>query len=625
MAEDFTVVVEVDFTADGTWTDITGYVRLDDRITITRGRGDEQAEVRPGTLSLVLDNRDGRFTPGSPASPYWPNVKKGRPIRVRVVHDGGESTRFHGYVNEWPVTWDGGTAVTLSHVTATDVFKRLGNLAAKRSLLELEMLAHHPDAYYTLAEQSGARSAGDSSGNGRPSMGRYQYGGGGTGEVDFGDGTGPGTDGLPAVVFRPESSSVGWFLATPRSTTATGSIVLACWMNTTVKGRVFMALWGGDSIALTVKTNAADGKLNVAVSNGGTATISGGLAGSPNLADGQTHLVTVLVQPGGPTYASVDGGPLGMVGSFAPSPDFGPWVNMPAYRWIFAGAGPSFAGPVAPGSLFDGILSHLWYAQRETMPDWTEVWEAGNPETTPDRFERACRLIGVTGTTVGTSETDIGGQAVAGRAPIQVLRDVAGVESGLVYASRSDASVVFECRTHRYNRPSSLTLTADQLAEGGLAWSDDDQHLVNDVTHKRDGGADQRWTDMSSTAAYGTYADDVTLPWASDTDALLAAQWKVSNGADPPPRITSVSVVANTLDTYGDVLVLDLSDVVTLTGLPAGSPQTETAVHMEGYTEVIDYRHHAITFNTSPAAVSRVWRLGVAGESELGVNTKLSL
>ncbi|GGS87687.1 hypothetical protein GCM10010156_52760 [Planobispora rosea] len=624
MAENFTPLVEVDFELNGTWTDITAYVRVADRITITRGRGDEQTEVRPGTLALVLNN-DGRFTPGNPAPPYWPNVKKGRPIRVRVLHAGGESTRFHGYVNEWPVTWDGGGAITLSRVTATDIFKRLGTLAPMRSLLEQETLAHGPDAYYTLAEQAGAESAGDTSGHGHPPMGVYTYSGGGTGEVDFGDGAGPGTDGLAAVVFKPQSAHIGRFLATPRNTAASGAVVLACWINTTVKGRVFLALWGGDSIAFVVKSNESDGKLNVAASNGSTATISAGLTSSPNLADGSTHLVAVLLQPGGSVYASVDGGPSTLVATFSPHADFGPWVNLPAYRWIFAGGGPSFLGPTTPGSLFDGTMSHLWYGQRNTMPDWTQVWEAGNPETTPERFARLCRVIGTTGTVSGASGTVINAQAAGGRAPIQALRDVAGVEAGLVYASRSGDSIVFECRTHRYNRPSSLTLTADQLAEGGLAWSDDDQHLVNDVTHRREGGADQRWTDTGSITAYGTYADEVTLPWSSDTDALLSAQWKVANGADPPPRITSVSVVANTLTSYGDVLALDLSDVVTLAGLPAGSPQNEVDVHVEGVVEVIDYRHHTLTFHTSPAAVSRVWRLGVPGESELGVNTKLSL
>lgn len=67
------------------WTDITRYVQLTPPITITRGRSDELSDIQPGTCTLTLDNTDGRFTPSNAAGPYWPNVKKGRRLRVRVL------------------------------------------------------------------------------------------------------------------------------------------------------------------------------------------------------------------------------------------------------------------------------------------------------------------------------------------------------------------------------------------------------------------------------------------------------------------------------------------------------------------------------------------------------------
>ena len=216
-------------------------------------------------------------------------------------------------------------------------------------------------------------------------------------------------------------------------------------------------------------------------------------------------------------------------------------------------------------------------------------------------------------------------QVAGGKAPIVALRDVAGVEAGLVYASRADASVVFECRAYRYGKAASITLAADQLREGSLQWSDDDQYLVNDVTNRRDGGAAQRYAAPASIQEYGTYAGGASLPWASDADALMNAQWHVSNGADPPPRITRFSVVANSLASYQSILGLNISDVVSLTNLPITSPEQSTKVNVEGYSETIEFNYHTITFNTSPARISNVWRLGVAGSSELGVNTKLAL
>src|SRR5690606_22943545 len=142
-----------------------------------------------------------------------------------------------------------------------------------------------------------------------------------------------------------------------------------------------------------------------------------------------------------------------------------------------------------PGSLFQGTMSHFWYAHRTTMPDWSAVWEAGNPETTPERFERFCRVLGVTGSVVGSSSTIINAQAARGRAPIEAMRDVAGVEAGLVYADRDSGDIVFECRDHRYNPTSAVTITG--LRENDLKWSDDDQHMVNDVRNRRANGSEQ--------------------------------------------------------------------------------------------------------------------------------------
>lgn len=65
------------------WTDITESVKLtaDEGISITRGASDELADVQTGTMTLELDNSDGRFTPGR-AGPYYPNVRRNCPIRL---------------------------------------------------------------------------------------------------------------------------------------------------------------------------------------------------------------------------------------------------------------------------------------------------------------------------------------------------------------------------------------------------------------------------------------------------------------------------------------------------------------------------------------------------------------
>lgn len=67
---------------DGTWTDITGYVYDRDEVAITRGRSAEAQEADPSKMTLTLNNRDGRFSPRNPSSPYYGIL--GRNTRIRA-------------------------------------------------------------------------------------------------------------------------------------------------------------------------------------------------------------------------------------------------------------------------------------------------------------------------------------------------------------------------------------------------------------------------------------------------------------------------------------------------------------------------------------------------------------
>ncbi|MER5622508.1 carbohydrate binding domain-containing protein [Streptosporangium sp. NPDC002544] len=765
-------IVEVDWPNNDTWTDVTRYVRDESGIRISRGRGDEQDEIQPGTMSLTLHN-DGRFTPGLASGAYYPNVRKGRPIRCRLIrwttnmltnssfetdtagwsaagtvlpaltrsttraqsgaasllvawgtggtgpaariivygfeigevytvsayvyvpsggspavrlgvvglstgtassttnafqrisytftatdtwhvvqvtpntaptsghqvwvdavqvergsgattYSGSDATisaRFLGRVGEWPVQWADGPGLALSSITATDLFRRLGGLAPMRSLLEEEMLYLQPDAYYTLGEQSGATSGGDTSGKGQRSMAIYQIAGAG-GSVGFGTADGPGTDDLPAPTFAPFSSSQGKGIRANLDGPTAGAFVMGCWLSTSTVGRDFLVIQtraGGPAGVSLSAGIEGDGTLRLTSVRAGDYLVGGfnAILGTP-LADGKNHFVALLISASGNATPRIDDTTAGL------SLSYGSTIRTDLYDRLAAGgfrdAGSGFA------SLFDGVLSHVWFKRVASMPAWADVWSAGNglTESTTARFARLCRLLGLTGTTLGSSSTQIDPQAAGGKAPLQALRDVAGVEAGLVYASRSAAEVVLECRAWRYNKVPSISLTASDIWDD-LQWSDDDQPLANDVTNRRDGGADQRVTDAVSIAEYGACDGGSSQPWASDDDALADAQWRVYKGADPPPRITQVTLAASILSSYATVLGLDLSDVVRLTGLPSPSPVSTMDLHIEGYDETISLTLHMISFNTSPAAPNRVWLLGTAGFGELGTNTRLAL
>ena len=105
MAVDVTLTVEAGFGStmfDGapSWTDISAYVRSGE---IRRGRPQVSDRFTTGTASLVLDNRDGRFTPDNTSGAYSPDVQIGVPVRIRAQADGGsQQSLFYGSVRSWP-------------------------------------------------------------------------------------------------------------------------------------------------------------------------------------------------------------------------------------------------------------------------------------------------------------------------------------------------------------------------------------------------------------------------------------------------------------------------------------------------------------------------------------------
>lgn len=73
----------VELLIDDAWTDITDApVYYRDRVTIGRGRSDESSTSDPSTASFTVNNRDGKFSPENPLSPYYGKI--GRNTRCRI-------------------------------------------------------------------------------------------------------------------------------------------------------------------------------------------------------------------------------------------------------------------------------------------------------------------------------------------------------------------------------------------------------------------------------------------------------------------------------------------------------------------------------------------------------------
>jgi hypothetical protein len=81
---DEAIDVRVELRVGQTWTDVTGHVYTRDPITITGGRSAEGSQPDPSRCTLTLNNRDGRYSPRNPLSPYYGQIGRNTPLRVSV-------------------------------------------------------------------------------------------------------------------------------------------------------------------------------------------------------------------------------------------------------------------------------------------------------------------------------------------------------------------------------------------------------------------------------------------------------------------------------------------------------------------------------------------------------------
>lgn len=569
--------------ASRTWTDISDYVDLEELINITRGRQDEFATTDPNKLSLTLDNRDGRFTAGKTGGAYYPNVKIGRPIRVTSTPVGGAaSVRFLGYVDEWPVEWNGTDSYASAKITASSRLARLGFNAELRSIVEEEYLVDNPVAYYVLGEPEGSTFAANSSATAQPNLAVT-----GTGtDVTFAAATGVGTDGLSAPTFTPD----GKCLRTPNSdvtTGVTGAWYLECFFNFPTAG--------------TTSELAAMGDAGLRVTFAGILQ-GGGLSSPGSVADGLTHHAAI-VYSGTSKVLYLDGAAVAsavVAAGTAPTP---------GYVYVGNGLGSNTAGAsysvshvAAGGSITAArILAH---ANTKDARAATETASAAITRLAAYADIPAAEVSGDAGT------NPVYFLDPSGKSVVEVMRSVEETESGVLFDAR-DNTLTFHGRAHRYSVASALTLNvALQEVEAGIAPKLDRSALVNDVTATAWDGTTARAANQTSIDDYGNARTSLDIASTNDV-AYQTAAWIVGTHGEPAPRIPSLGIdlLPLTSARQDTVMTLDISSKITLSNLPAQAPATTLTFFIEGYTETIGPESYGFEFNVSPTTGYDVWVL----------------
>jgi hypothetical protein len=578
--------------ASRTWTDVSQWVELADGIGIDHGRQDERSTADANSLTLTLDNTDGRFTAQRAASPYYPNVKIGRPIRVTATPPGGTaSTRFVGFIDEWPVEWDGTDSYAMARIRATSRLARLGLSARLRSTVENE--GHSTaglGAYWTLADPQDSTQIVDCSGaNVAPLR---------------------ATEGTP-IGWEPSTAHLG-----DAAVFSAGSQYLAADVPLFVAsgaaaiGAFFTATVSQDATMVDIRSVNLAGQPQIAIGMilGGTVYAAvetdGGafdfVQSVETYLDGNVHHLAAVFAAGAGVKLYVDGVLVGTSGS------------------LFAG-GTLTASVVSVGAShlatrqFSGTLSHVVaFTSAPSAARVAAIAGAGLSGHAGERTDqRLLRILGWAGVATSEITTETGAetmtyQQTSGQSAVDALRDVESTEGGVLFDGR-DGLVTFHNRSRRYLATVAATFdAAAQHVGSDYAPKLDRTTLTNDATVENPTtGETARSVDMASVDEYGV-ATASAKSVASTYDPLQQkAAWLVYSYAEPRPRVPSLTV--DVLAHQGltpsaqTILGLDVGALVAVTNQPTQADATSAQYFVEGYTESIGPESYQITYNLSPS------------------------
>lgn len=599
------------------WVDITARVRSG---RVSRGRQSEFDRTSAGQMSLTLDNRDRTFDPE-----HNPNARPNKRIRVTVGTGTDLRHVFDGWIDSMPQLYSSAVDAVVS-LTATDAFK----LLAKFKLDEIygeAVLADSPYAYWRLADDLPiATSATDSSGNGydgdwkgTPSAtGSLIADGPGAVSLDGSDVTGTSGDHV---------SSDG--MVASGVTLAAAPLSVEAWVKTGKYGTNVSFICGQTHVVST--TFVADFVLAMANSTGlpqfhaQVGGINVTLTGSTVLRDTGVHHLVGTVDSSRNCRLYVDGvleaGPTAAGSTTAVDSSGSFRVGKPPVG-ADPGAGSSykpFKGDVCEVAVYDSALSAA-----RVLAHYNAGSAPWSGDSTGDRVDRVLNLIGWPSgdRSIEAGASTLGAAAnIEGVTALDHLLAVEQTEQGRFFISGA-GDATFYGRNHE----TSLTVQAsfDDGENDGLEFDYSDANITNDMTVTRAGGLPQRAVDQTSIDAYWRHSDDMSgLLYATDSEALAMAQWRVANYAEPVMRPTNLRFkpLINLSNVYPKVLMRELGDRIEVTKTtPAGGSVVVDAV-IEGiehqFAGGMDWR---TSWNLSPIVSGQFGPGGGGGATYLKLN-----
>jgi len=604
---------KVELLLNGTWTDITAFTYLRSPISISPfARTNEASTMNAAQVTLTLNNRSGRFTPGNSLGAYYPYVQLNTQIRISVADTSQNGTayvgyRFWGELSSLPSAWDEGGRDVYVSVTASGIWqrlskstKRIGSPYTRYNNITVRnawtLASYHPmedgQGSATFANLVAGQAAMTVS-SGTPTLASSSAFNGSDALPVL---NGAVLNGLISTSVNPSNElwRFGMFLPSGGDRSVPAGAVLARMTTSGTVARVEVSLGspaGGGPLVIT------------GYNSGGTQLFTG----SSTLSTwGIPMLVQVgLAQSGGNVTWSLR-------------------TMLPGATTANTTVTGSVTGTVddVTGTVFNLAGKYQGTAVGQSVviygnPVITDASAAlaGWPgEFAGSRFLRVCAEQGIPAMLTGsaTSGTVMGPQVDDTLA--NVLQQIETTDGGQLFETRIQFGLGYRTRATLANQASAFTLdyAAKQLS-APLSPVTDDALTRNDVTLTNyDGysvraylaaGARSIQNPPNGIGAGYEYTAAVSCTDHSQVNAL--AQQLLNSGTVSDPRYPSVTVKlarASTGSLFNAVPSAGVGDCLTLANLPAYGGAAAQKQLIWGWTETIGESDWTITFNTIPEA-----------------------
>lgn len=644
------VRVEIEFTT-GVWTDVTSRVWS---ATGGRGRSYEMATPNSGQMTFHIDNSDGALTPENINSPYYPEVKLFKRIRLVVAHLGAQKTLWTGYIESYPLQYmlDGAHFETIPLV-ATDTLGALNRITLGR-VYESFIKAMKPVRYWPLTDRTAmgeyycqvtGKVAREMSYGGSPkiSASASPILGDEGASVPYFD---PPRPGMPNDDTPPENFSMirlthGAGAEIPNFHTGTWSMTVSFFVPPStlqIGDCVLINIADANSAAANfiqfragrVQSNMLWFHLNDSI-----AAITQ-LNTGRNIDDGFPHTLYFEMSSSleNSWKWSFDGSTLATVSST----DFN-FANIATRGTVDVGAswpvsnsnhGQAYRGFVSNVVMFDRALTQTEVSNMANLANGGLLLQS--VDTRIDWILRTANKSALLGTAVGPGSINLQSSHAGGKTAAAAITDVNSWELGASYVN-GDGMIVPVGRHARSNPIAEYNIGVGEgggtvYPATGIEFEYDATHLTNDVTVQVLNGAKTRAFDQVSIDANGLMASSETIETIDEADALARAQYLVSQYATPKLRVKAITLEPSTDPTLWDLITqLEINDCIRVEHAPlAGTAIVNKLCWVESVHYTVSKDGFVVKLELSPAVIENWLTLDDATKGVIGVsaNNKLA-